>query len=459
VDHLEEELLDPHFEPQVSSETIQNTRLPKVDEWAKGFLACLKLIEDDWDEILSSSSVHMVRQMVMLNVIADPQQFAPLMFSEDVDYQSAQFLEEIRNMAGPIASSLYRMVLDAPDDLYELRCEIETILEQHASEDPQSLSDGQLFELITTRKDTLSLQVVDECVRRQHSMSPKLCTYLNDDRHWDAAEGGDKWWALVHCVFILGKMTGKSATTALLEVMARKASDPHAVIWEWLDAYWPALLANKSEFAIAPLTLIAQDASLPGLERYDACLCLLSFSFDKDLPQLEDTIDLVAKQIQFMPRNDESRYLCASLLLDFPRYRHRNLLNRLARDQRKIVFDYFSTKDISEAFARGDMPEWIQFSDPWWFYQPGQIAERQLRWREQGAGMVYPGEFNDDDFQLDEFEEFTPTEFSDFDQHFFPGDYPDLSDAEPHVRDAPKVGRNDPCPCGSGKKYKKCCLH
>ena len=24
-------------------------------------------------------------------------------------------------------------------------------------------------------------------------------------------------------------------------------------------------------------------------------------------------------------------------------------------------------------------------------------------------------------------------------------------------RDAPKVGRNDPCPCGSGKKYKHCC--
>lgn len=23
---------------------------------------------------------------------------------------------------------------------------------------------------------------------------------------------------------------------------------------------------------------------------------------------------------------------------------------------------------------------------------------------------------------------------------------------------APKVGRNDPCPCGSGKKYKHCCL-
>ena len=28
---------------------------------------------------------------------------------------------------------------------------------------------------------------------------------------------------------------------------------------------------------------------------------------------------------------------------------------------------------------------------------------------------------------------------------------------EPIVMDK-KVGRNDPCPCGSGKKYKKCCL-
>jgi membrane protein implicated in regulation of membrane protease activity len=28
----------------------------------------------------------------------------------------------------------------------------------------------------------------------------------------------------------------------------------------------------------------------------------------------------------------------------------------------------------------------------------------------------------------------------------------------PTRRETPKVGRNDPCPCGSGKKYKFCCL-
>jgi uncharacterized protein YecA (UPF0149 family) len=36
----------------------------------------------------------------------------------------------------------------------------------------------------------------------------------------------------------------------------------------------------------------------------------------------------------------------------------------------------------------------------------------------------------------------------------------DWVDGQPQPAPAPaplKVGRNDPCPCGSGKKHKKCC--
>ena len=43
---------------------------------------------------------------------------------------------------------------------------------------------------------------------------------------------------------------------------------------------------------------------------------------------------------------------------------------------------------------------------------------------------------------------------TDFDDYV---DYEDLPETEP-VRTEPKIGRNDPCPCGSGKKYKKCCF-
>lgn len=33
----------------------------------------------------------------------------------------------------------------------------------------------------------------------------------------------------------------------------------------------------------------------------------------------------------------------------------------------------------------------------------------------------------------------------------------DLQGHDTFHREAPKIGRNAPCPCGSGKKYKKCC--
>jgi uncharacterized protein YecA (UPF0149 family) len=36
-------------------------------------------------------------------------------------------------------------------------------------------------------------------------------------------------------------------------------------------------------------------------------------------------------------------------------------------------------------------------------------------------------------------------------------DHHDHGSQQPFLRDGPKVGRNDPCPCGSGKKHKKCC--
>ncbi len=44
----------------------------------------------------------------------------------------------------------------------------------------------------------------------------------------------------------------------------------------------------------------------------------------------------------------------------------------------------------------------------------------------------------------------------------FRGDGDRRSEPAPHIsfpvrREAPKVGRNDPCPCGSGKKFKNCC--
>ncbi|TSD89190.1 DUF1186 domain-containing protein [Mycobacterium sp. KBS0706] len=46
----------------------------------------------------------------------------------------------------------------------------------------------------------------------------------------------------------------------------------------------------------------------------------------------------------------------------------------------------------------------------------------------------------------------------DLDDPLVPRGWPSIAFGEPAINPARDVGRNDPCPCGSGKKYKKCCL-
>ena len=37
-------------------------------------------------------------------------------------------------------------------------------------------------------------------------------------------------------------------------------------------------------------------------------------------------------------------------------------------------------------------------------------------------------------------------------------DQDEMSDSKSIESDVQKIGRNDLCPCGSGEKYKKCCI-
>lgn len=74
-------------------------------------------------------------------------------------------------------------------------------------------------------------------------------------------------------------------------------------------------------------------------------------------------------------------------------------------------------------------------------------------------------ELEGEDVQLHEVSQFRKDKngqwlFVDGDAHIHPADE-DVqafhAAQEPLVRKEDKIGRNDPCPCGSGRKYKKCC--
>jgi len=81
-------------------------------------------------------------------------------------------------------------------------------------------------------------------------------------------------------------------------------------------------------------------------------------------------------------------------------------------------------------------------------------------WLEDLQGFGDDGEDDDEEYWGDEEEE---DEDDDYDEGDigprFAGDFGGESPLpQPFRKERPSVGRNDPCPCGSGKKFKKCCL-
>jgi hypothetical protein len=143
--------------------------------------------------------------------------------------------------------------------------------------------------------------------------------------------------------------------------------------------------------------------------------------------ELDQAIERVAR-IAFAKDTDlDLRVMLGATLLSFPRAKDRRALENLAELQSDDV-RWFGREDIIRAYSAGaEPPDWNRFQKPWEFYEPEAMEQRQKAWAEADAELDSADDLGDG---LD----------------------------EPYVRAEPKVGRNDPCPCGSGKKYKKCCM-
>jgi uncharacterized protein len=114
----------------------------------------------------------------------------------------------------------------------------------------------------------------------------------------------------------------------------------------------------------------------------------------------------------------------------------------------------------AEGWADGFMLGVTRFVDPWW--RPvleehvDLIAPMVLLGTERGWQALE--ESGDNKAATKAAYEAIPAAVASLSEHFRPmREQADRERLAPIRRDAPKVGRNDPCPCGSGKKYKKCC--
>ena len=311
-------------------------------------------------------------------------------------------------------------------------------LPSYTDEYLRSLTAVDLIELMTRDEDRVPRNVIEACAARADEFLPIFEQMLEDPRFWSEEEIPlGAWWLKLHAILIQGLMPTLRAGEILARTMRRLAETDDEDFAGWCAGYWPVLFINKPASTSNHLRTIAEDATLGWYARCNAFEVVLALAHRESPAALETALDWVAEHAGAPSASAQDANWQAELageLLNFPRERHRALLETLERGQHGFIRAY-SRSEITAAFERGtDLPSRMGFADPWEFYAPPQIEARQVRWASEALSEDEPFEFPE--------------------EHRFHRDFIE----RPFVKNIPKTGRNDPCHCGSGKKYKKCHL-
>jgi hypothetical protein len=308
---------------------------------------------------------------------------------------------------------------------------------EYSDEELAECDSEELLDLMVENEDLTPRNVIDECARRGDEMADLLSGILRDDDFWGGVPEVGGWWLLLHSVMILGLMPSERAGLLLVTYMRCMDQADDVELQNWLAGYWPALYRNKPASVMTTLRDLCEDKKSGRFIRINAIESVLDGARRQGGSALEEALDWLAGLVADEREDWYMRVSAGSCLLDFPRERFRSLLEGLTVRQSDWE-TLFLEGDVEDAFAAmQDRLDWEEFDNPWQFYDPESIEERRESWEEDFFGE------EDDDFQDDLHDDWEE----------------ELAEDVPFKRETPKIGRNDPCPCGSGKKYKKCCLH
>ena len=422
VGFLVEDLFENVFEAQ-----FRIARDDEAQRWINGYLKAVELDEIPWQED-NENHFDAVASLLMFNSMIDDD----FRHDPDMDLPGREDLQENPQLVTQIALNIFHCLNGDTGGEFDLFADDELPpLLYFSAEELTAMDEDELLAVLIGNEDRLPLEVIHECALRGDAMLPLLRRHLEVDAYWHNDANPLNWWGLLHAIFILGLIPGEASAHALLQAFRRLYHDSESDMTDWFSACWPALCRNKMAHTTGPMRQIA-DASKEGTYiRNQAVDCVLAAATQSGPAELDEALDWLAAQCSDESQDLDFRVLVGCSLLDHPRERHRQLMKDLVALQRPdtLVSNFFGLDEIDRCFDEGDQPEWLRFDDPWQFYAADEIQRRQARWLEES------GVFGADLLDPDETEHVAT-----------------------YVREQPKIGRNDACPCGSGKKYKQCCL-
>ena len=298
------------------------------------------------------------------------------------------------------------------------------------------MTTADLIDLLFKEEDRVTPKHIEELAGRGEEVAARMRQILANEDYWYEGHGGEHY-IVVHALIILGSMRDEKSLPLMLEMLEHSYFANH----DTSNEVYPPVLAQFGEPAVE--RFIKYISNLRGAHRdnqdyahcrHDVAAALTRIAIENEgvQPRVRDfLLDLYND-----PAEDD--FVCLSFGAAYPFLlgRESGIQALKAAYDRRVIAPSI-TGSYRELMAGINNPTSGFYHDLQTelmdFYLPEQLEIRAKLRAEAAEQKLYWG----------------------FDDGSIPPGYAVAEKG--NVIRTEKVGRNDPCPCGSGKKYKKCC--
>ena len=295
-------------------------------------------------------------------------------------------------------------------------------------------------------------EALEAAIEKKEEITPELLKMLKYTVKNAEKAATDEYWGHTYALYLLAQFRNKEAYPLFIELL----SLPEDTLWALLGELdgWDSVLASVScgdDSKI--LELIEND----NIDEYARCVALNSLVavYVAGEKKREELISYF-KEL-FDGKLERSSTAVWMNLVDCCLNLHAEELleDILKAIQDELVWEgEISIMDIEEEFDQDKQTA----IDKLFIGERYQLINDTIKEMEWWACFKGNEQLDADiaDSLFDAASELIPQEEVDQFQKRQQKHYSNPTPSEP-VRTEPKIGRNQPCPCGSGKKYKKCC--
>jgi hypothetical protein len=293
-------------------------------------------------------------------------------------------------------------------------------------------------------------EAIETAVNLGESLRPHLLTILVETvAAASPTITDDDWQSFTIAIYLLSKLRAQEAFNSFIDVCSLPEEVTDKLFADMVSDGLPKYLASTFNGDFAALNKVALNKALDGYVR-SAAITTYLLLFKNKLISRNDLI-LAFKQFFSDLHQDKSYVVLTSLICDSVTIHGTELLTEI---RNAFAGGYVDSSVISLAEAEENLAEnpdqvleafqadglYDLIDDPieemeWWSFW----LENQPK---PNPKKIIP--------EIPVSPEYEPPIKSTTREVAAP--------AIPHINENRDVGRNDPCPCGSGKKYKKCCL-